>query len=85
MAFEHHLNLQSMDKHAEKARSERKRKDVKKSVGKNVRGINRAINGPFATPVAATAVVAGVSYAHAKGYDKKVADAGMAFLRSRGI
>lgn len=75
-AFDHHLARQDLGKHANKAQSERKRKDVKKGVGKTARGINRAINGPFATPLAATAAVGVFGLAKAKGYDKVVMDAG---------
>lgn len=61
-AFDHHMSRQDLGQHAEKARGERRRKDVKTGVGKNARAINRAINGPFAGPVAVTAIAAGVAF-----------------------
>lgn len=84
-AFDHHLNNQDMANHASKAKSERKRKDVKNSVGKNARALNRAINGPFAGPVAAAAVVGAVGYAKASGLDQKAIKAGKKFVDNQAM
>lgn len=78
-AFDHHLAQQNLGEHADKARSERKRKNAKASVGKTARGINRAVNGPFGHTVAVSAILAGAGYAKAHGLDKKVAKAGQQF------
>lgn len=79
-AFDHHLNQQDLSVHASKARGERRRKDIKSTTGKNARAINRAINGPFAGPVAATALLGAFGAARASGLDKKVMNAGRAFF-----
>lgn len=79
-AFDHHLARQDMSVHAEKARGERKRKNVKGTVGKNARAANRAINGPFAGPVAATVVLGAYGAARSRGLDKKLMNAGQAFV-----
>lgn len=81
-AFDHHVAQQDMSKHAEKARSERHRKDVKNKVGKTARGVNRAVNGPFATPLAATVLVGAAGLAKAKGYDKVAMNAGKTFVEN---
>jgi hypothetical protein len=75
-AFDHHLARQDMAQHASKATSERKRKDVKASAGKTARGLNRAINGPFAPAVGVTALVAGYGALRASGLDQKVVRSG---------
>lgn len=81
-AFDHHLANQKLDAHASKARSERKRKDVKNAVGKNARAVNRAVNGPFAGPVVATVAIAGAGYAKTKGYDRVAMNAGRNFINN---
>jgi hypothetical protein len=81
-AFEHHLAQQDLSTHADKARSERKRKDVKNTTMKNVRAINRSINGPFAGPVAAAAVLGAYGYMHKTGLDTKVVNAGKGFINT---
>lgn len=58
-AFEHHLAKQDMSKHASKARSERKRKNVQSSTGKTVRGAHRQLTGGMGTVPLAGAVLAG--------------------------
>lgn len=75
-AYDHHLEQQDMARHAKKATSERSRKDKKAAVGKNARAINRAINGPFAGPVAAAAVLGLYGAARASGYDQKIYSVG---------
>ena len=75
-AFEHHFDRQDMANHAKRATSERYRKDKKAAVGKNARAINRAINGPFAGPVAVTAALSLYGAARATGYDQKIYNTG---------
>jgi hypothetical protein len=75
-AFDHHLDRQDMSKHVTKAKSERSRKDTKAAVGKNARAINRAINGPFAGPVAAAAVLGLYGAARSSGMDRKILSVG---------
>lgn len=55
-AFDHHLNNQDMGKRAEKARGERKRKDVVKGTAKTARGVKNLALGTGA-PVAISALV----------------------------
>jgi hypothetical protein len=76
-AFDHHLAKQDMSKHAEKARSERKRKNIKKSAGRGIRGTRHILNGNSRYASAATAIaVGGALYAHKAGIDKIVLDKG---------
>jgi predicted GNAT family acetyltransferase len=76
-AFDHHLSRQDMSKHAEKARGERKRKNVKKSAGRGIRGTRHILNGNSQYASAATAIaVGGALYAHKAGIDKIVLDKG---------
>lgn len=72
-AFDTHLSNQDTSKHASKAQSERKRKDVKKSVGKGVRGTRHILNGNSQYASAATAIaVGGALWAHKNGIDKTI-------------
>lgn len=80
-AFDHHIARQDMSTHADKARGERKRKDVKNTVGKTARGVNRVINGPFAAPLGAVAVAGAIAYAKANNLDQKAMRAGVEFIR----
>lgn len=82
-AFDHHLASQDLGTHADKARSERKRKDITSGVGKNARAINRAVNGPFAGPVAITALLGAVGYVKTSGLDHKIAAAGRNFVNQQ--
>lgn len=76
-AFDAHLSGQDSSKHATKAKSERKRKDIKKSAGKGIRGTRHILNGNSQYASAATAiVVGGALYAHKAGIDKVVLNAG---------
>lgn len=76
-AFDQHLGNQDMSKHAEKARGERKRKNVKKSAGRGIRGTRHILNGNSQYASAATAiVVGGALYAHKKGIDRTIVNAG---------
>jgi hypothetical protein len=79
-AFDHHTERQDMAKHASKATSERKRKDVKAGVGKNARAVNRAINGPFAGPVAAAAVLGLYGAARSSGMDRRIMNSGKSMI-----
>lgn len=59
-AFDHHLAKQDLAQHASKARSERRRKNVKSSTGKTVRGAHRQLTGGMGTvPLAGAAAAAG--------------------------
>lgn len=60
-AFDLHSQNQNMDKHVSKAKSERKRKDVSKTVGKTTRGIKNLAMGTGAS-VSVGAVVAYGAY-----------------------
>lgn len=82
-AFDHHLGQQDLSTHASKARTERRRKDVKAGVGKNARAVNRAINGPFAGPVAATVLLGAYGAARASGLDKKAMNIGRSFINQQ--
>lgn len=76
-AFDSHLANQDTSKHASKAQNERKRKDVKKSVGKGIRGTRHILNGNSQYASAATAViVGGALWAHKSGIDKLIFEAG---------
>lgn len=76
-AFDKHLSDQDMSRHAEKARGERKRKNVKKSAGKGIRGTRHILNGNSQYASAVTAmVVGGALYAHKTGIDKTILKAG---------
>jgi hypothetical protein len=82
-AFDHHLAQQDLSVHAQKARGERKRKDTKAKVGKNVRAANRAINGPFASGAAVALAVSAYGGLKATGLDKKVMQAGRNFMNQQ--
>lgn len=82
-AFDHHLSNQDLSTHAEKARSERRRKDTKASVGKNVRAVNRAVNGPFASGAALAIGLSAYGGLKASGLDKKVMQAGRNFINNQ--
>jgi ribosomal protein S18 acetylase RimI-like enzyme len=76
-AFEAHLANQDTSKHASKAQSERKRKDVKKSVGRGIRGTRHILSGNSQYASAATAIaVGGALYAHKAGIDKTILNTG---------
>jgi hypothetical protein len=76
-AFDHHLDKQDTSKHAAKARSERKRKNVANSTRKGIRGTSHILRGNSQYASAATAiVVGGALYAHKTGIDKTILNAG---------
>jgi len=75
-AFEAHLANQDTSKHAAKAKSERKRKNVANSTRKGIRGTSHILRGNSQYASAATAiVVGGALYAHKAGIDKTIAKA----------
>jgi hypothetical protein len=82
-AFDHHLGQQDLSEHASAARGERRRRDTKAKVGKNVRAANRAINGPFASGAAVAIAVSAYGGLKASGLDKKVMSAGRSFINSQ--
>lgn len=74
-AFDHYLDKQDSSKHVDKARSERKRKDVVNKTAKTARGIRNAVYGnPELASTAAIALVAGYGAAKKAGIDKIVVD-----------
>lgn len=76
-AFEAHLAKQDMGRHADKARSERTRKDVTQSTTKTAKGVVRVLSGNAMNASAAAIVVgSGVMYARQTGLDRKVASYG---------
>lgn len=76
-AFDQHLSNQDTAKHASKAKSERKRKDVANSTRKGIRGTSHLLRGNSQYASAATATAfAAVMYAHKKGIDKTILNAG---------
>lgn len=76
-AFDTHLANQDSSKHAAKAKSERKRKDVSNSARRGVRGASHILRGNSQYASAATAiVVGGALYAHKAGIDKIILDKG---------
>lgn len=81
-AFDKHLADQDLATHVEKAKGERRRKDVKKGVGKTVRGTRHVLLG---NPQYASAVVAlsvgGALWAHRAGIDKLILNAGKKTIR----
>lgn len=75
-AFQEHLSLQDTSQHAAKARSERRRKDVKNSTAKTARGISHYLRGnPQYASAAAALIAGGALYAHKTGIDKVVFNA----------
>jgi len=76
-AFDHHLASQDMSKHTDKARSERRRKDVKNTTTKTARGVSHMLRGntQYASALAAGLFVAGAAV-HKTGIDKVVVNAG---------
>jgi hypothetical protein len=76
-AFDQHLSGQDMSRHAEKARGERKRKNIKKSAGRGIRGTRHILSGNAQYASAVTALlVGGALYAHKSGIDKTIYNAG---------
>lgn len=76
-AFERHLAAQDTSKHVDKAKAERKRKNVVKSTTKTARGIRHILNGnaQYAS-LAAALLVGGAMYARKAGIDKVILRAG---------
>ena len=75
-AFEHHLDQQDLGRHADKARSERRLKDVSSGTAKTARGVHRSLTGGFGSVTLTSAVIAGaLVVGHQQGIDKAVANA----------
>lgn len=72
-AFDEHLGRQDMSVHAQKARSERKRKNTTNSTKKTVRGFRHVLNGnsQFASATAAL-LAGGYLYARKSGIDQTI-------------
>ena len=86
-AFDHHLSNQDTSKHASKARSERKRKDVRKGTAKTARGVSHMLRGnsQYASAAAAGLFAVGAA-AHKAGIDKMILKAGKKAYRDiRGM
>ena len=84
-AFDHHLAKQDLGKHADKAKSERRRKDVSESTGKTVRGVHRKLTNQAGNVTLASAVIAGgVVAARRSGVDKMILDAAKQTVRGAG-
>jgi len=76
-AFDHHLAGQDTSKHAAKAKSERKRKNVANSTRRGIRGTSHILRGNSQYASAATAIiVGGALYAHKAGIDKTILNGG---------
>lgn len=84
-AFDYHLANQDSSKHAAKAKSERKRKDVVKSTRRGIRGTSHILRGNSQYASAATAiVVGGALYAHKAGIDRAILDGGKkAYIKAK--
>lgn len=76
-AFDHHLDQQDLGKHASKARSERKRKDVTGSTAKTARGVHRQLNGGGFGNVSLASALIATAYVGARrtGVDKIIYEA----------
>lgn len=81
-AFDHHLGMQDTSKHVDKARAERKRKNVRNSTAKTARGVSHMLRGNtrYASAAAAGLFVAGAAV-HKAGVDKVVLNAGKKAFR----
>lgn len=76
-AFDAHVSNTDLAKRASQARSERRRKDIKKSAGRGIRGTRHILNGNSQYASAVTAIaVGGALYAHKKGIDRTILNSG---------
>lgn len=74
-AFDSHFAGQDLGKHASKAASERKRKDVTSSTTKTAKGVHRQLTGGFGNvSMVSAALASGVVVARQTGLDKKLMD-----------
>lgn len=80
-AFDHHVAKTDLAERADQAHKDRKKTDTKKAVKKTSKGVGHILRGnsQYANTAAAVTVAAG-GYAHKKGYDQKVMDAGKEFI-----
>lgn len=75
-AFDHHLANQDSSKHVDKARAERKRKNVRNSTTKTARGVRHVFNGNSQYASLAAALIGGGALAaHRTGADKVIFNA----------
>lgn len=75
-AFDHHMAKQDLGKHAEKAKSERRRKNASSSTRKTVRSAHRQFTGGAGNVTVAGALLGGgLLAAHQTGIDRVVANA----------
>lgn len=82
-AFDHHLAQQDLGKHAAKAKSERKRKDVVGGTTKTAKGIHRQLTGGFGSVSATSAALAGgYIYAKQTGADKVIKEYGKTAVKN---
>lgn len=81
-AYERHLADQNMAKRASEARSKRKRTDATNATKKTAKGVRHVLNGnnQYAN-MSAAAIVAGATYAHKTGIDKRILNASKTFVR----
>ena len=68
--FDEHLSRQDMSKHADKAQTERRVRDVANTTAKTIRGVYHQAMGDFAKVSASAAAV--YALAHATGVDAKI-------------
>lgn len=81
-AFDHHFAKQDLGKHADKAQSERRRKDVVKGTTKTAKGVHRQLTGGFGNVSAVSAAVAGAYVlARKSGIDKQIAQVAKTTLK----
>lgn len=73
-AFGEALDEEDMAEHAEKARKERRRRDVSESLSKNAKGLATGNHQSVQTSV--LVLVTAVYVAHQTGYDKKIYEEG---------
>lgn len=71
--FDEHLKNQDMSRHASKAQSERKRKNVRNSTARTARGVKHVLSGnaQYASLVA-TLIAGGAIFAHRNGIDRAI-------------
>lgn len=82
-AYEHHLNNQDLSKAGAKARDQRKSKDRKDAIVKTTKGVKHVLDGnSHYANIAAVTIVAGATYAHKTGMDKKALAKGKEFIQS---
>jgi hypothetical protein len=82
-AFDRHVGGTDFAKRAAQARGERKRKNVKNTSVKTGKGVSHILNGnPQYASAVASLLVGGAMYAHKRGIDRVVLNAGKTALRN---